>query len=505
MLIMSMVFHDYAKDRVGWFFGLTGPQALAVVCAGAPALWAFSAKDWPLVAALLAGWVLVGLLVVAPVHGRSATGWAAASVRFALGAVLGWTAWRSKASRGAIDELGEPDLPGVLSGTAVHDGPPVGPQQRRIAIIQHHPSRTWAVTAMVEHAGITTADAAERDRNAHGLAELLDACARTDLITEVSFLVRTVPEDGAARSQYLADHRRPGSLGTVRRINDDLAVSLTRAAVKTESFITVVVPEAPLAKAAKETGGGLDGRARALYLAMGEVEAHLRGSIQMGWVRWLTSPELAAAVRTGFAPGDADSITAAVLAHDKDAHVNADVPWAMAGPSGADLAMRHYSHDAWNSISSTIRLPDKGAVMGALAPVLMPSQAGERRALLVVYPVLDTIRAERHAESAQWGADMSEGLREKMGVRTRARQRRQLARTRQLDENLARGNALIRPYAIATVTVPKTVRVAEYGRRLDAAVRQAGFAPMRLDLVQDAAFAASCIPLGVSLSTTRQG
>jgi hypothetical protein len=36
--------------------------------------------------------------------------------------------------------------------------------------------------------------------------------------------------------------------------------------------------------------------------------------------------------------------------------VNADVPWAHAGPSGADLTARHYSHDAWHSISATVKL-----------------------------------------------------------------------------------------------------------------------------------------------------
>ena len=69
-----------------------------------------------------------------------------------------------------------------------------------------------------------------------------------------------------------------------------------------------------------------------------------------------------------------------------------------------------------------------------------------------------------------------------------------------MDDKLARGNAMTRPYAVCTVTVAKTVRVAEYARRLDAAVRRAGFAPLRLDLSQDAAFAASTIPLGISLS-----
>ena len=85
-------------------------------------------------------------------------------------------------------------------------------------------------------------------------------------------------------------------------------------------------------------------------------------------------------------------------------------------------------------------------------------------------------------------------------MKVRARQRAETAKARGVDVQLARGSCLTRPYAVATVTVPKTVRVAEYGRRLDAAVRRAGFAPLRLDLAHDVAFAASAVPLGVSLT-----
>ena len=91
----------------------------------------------------------------------------------------------------------------------------------------------------------------------------------------------------------------------------------------------------------------------------------------MTTVESLTSPQRAAACRTGFAPGDRAGIIDALTAHTTAPSVNADVPWAMAGPSGADPAARHYSHDAWNSISATIKLPVKGAAMGALAPILL--------------------------------------------------------------------------------------------------------------------------------------
>ena len=54
--------------------------------------------------------------------------------------------------------------------------------------------------------------------------------------------------------------------------------------------------------------------------------------------------------------------------------------------------------------------------------------------------------------------------------------------------------------AVATITVPNSLPIAEYSRRLDSATRTAGFTPQRLDLSHDVGFAASTLPLGVSLA-----
>jgi hypothetical protein len=140
--------------------------------------------------------------------------------------------------------------------------------------------------------------------------------------------------------------------------------------------------------------------------------------------------------------------------------------------------------------------------MGALAPVLTPGEAGERRSFLVAYPVLRQTAADRRTANSEWAADLGEELRTRARVKQRARSRAETAKARGVDTKLARGSALTRPYAICTVTVPKTARVTEYGRRLDAAIRRAGFAPLRLDLAQDVGFAASTVPLGISLTRT---
>ena len=118
------------------------------------------------------------------------------------------------------------------------------------------------------------------------------------------FCVRTVPDDGAERDLWIAQHRRPGGPAMSRQVNDDLRSGLVSASVRTEAFVTLVVPETRIAKPAREAGGGLDGRARVLYSLMGEVEAQLRGGMSMTSVTWLTSPALALVCRTGFAPTD---------------------------------------------------------------------------------------------------------------------------------------------------------------------------------------------------------
>ena len=500
---MNHVYDDYSRARIGFFFGLTGWQLTAVGLGVLPVLWATSRGDWAAAGAFLATWLALAAVVVTPIRGRSATGWLVAVTAYAAGTLTGWTRFRARASTGSTEDLAEVDLPGVLAGIEVHEAPPAGPDQRRVALIQNHTVRTWAVTASVTHPGIGWSDPATRDRYGAGLATLLDAAARTELVDEIVIVVRTVPEDGAERDQWITRHRRPDAPTLARAVNDDLQTHLTGACVRTEAFLTLVVPETRLAKPGKEAGGGLDGRARVLTSLTGEVEALLHGALGMTSVTWLTSPQLAAACRTGFAPGDRAGIIDALTAQGTDPTVNADVPWAMAGPSGADQAPRHYSHDAWNSLSATVKLPVKGAAMGALAPVLTPTEPGERRCVLVAYPILSDSAANRQSASSEWAADMGDGLRTKAKVKPRTKAVDEAAKVRGLDRKLARGNALSTPYAIATVTVPKTARISEYGRALDSAIRRAGFAPLRLDLSQDVAFAASTIPLGVSL--TRKG
>lgn len=496
---MAAVYSEYTRDRVGMFFGLTGVQLAILVAAAGPTLWMVHLGRWPEALGMMLAWCVVFVLVVVPVRGRSATAWLLALAAHLTGVVLRWTPWRSKAATGTVEKLDEADLPGILNGVRVHDGPPQGATNTRVALIQNHASRSWAVTAAITHAGLALADDAERDAQAKGLTAVINACTRNGNISHLVFTIRSTPDDGAERREWLAGHQPAHVPNLARVVNNELAITVGKASVRTEQFITVVVPEAALTKQAKEFGRGLDGRARAMSMVMTEVAGHLRDQLRVSQVDWLTSPQLAAVVRSGFAPGDRAGIVEALAARATDDGVNADVPWAQAAAAGADTAIRHYRHDAWQSISATLQLPDKGARIGALASVVVPTEFDERRCLAVVYSIVPESVADRQAQSGEWKADLADSLRTKAGVRSRARDRIAAARARGLDGKLASGNALVRPYAVASVTVPATAPIAQFGRLLDTSIRRAGFAPLRLDMSQDAGFAAATIPLGVIL------
>ena len=111
--------------------------------------------------------------------------------------------------------------------------------------------------------------------------------------------------------------------------------------------------------------------------------------------------------------------------------------------------------------------------------------------------------ADRMVGSESMSADLPAEVRRKSGFKVRASHRRDAARVDSQDIRLADGNALVRVAIAAAVTVPNTWSITDYARRLESAVTGSGFIPLRLDLAQDAGFAAAAIPLGIGLPTRR--
>ena len=168
----------------------------------------------------------------------------------------------------------------------------------------------------------------------------------------------------------------------------------------------------------------MTGRARILYGVLGEVEARLLGAIGCTQVTWLEAAELAVAIRTGFEPGDAPALADAAIHHAHDDHDRRRCPGGRrrtdpCGHRAAGLPPRRLA-----VVTATILLPRKGAVMGALARALVPSQIGERRSLTVFYRPVGPGAADRSTGRAEMSAAMAAEMRRKVGRVERARERR---------------------------------------------------------------------------------
>lgn len=496
-------FDGYTTPKTGVIWGLTVPQLLFLSTATFPTWIAISAQRWLAAVLWVPVWLLLLFLTVVPLGGRPAVGWLAAAAGFAWAGIRGWLRFNSRAATGTLRDLDVLDMPGALAGVEIIDGPPTGLLQRRVAVIKNAVTRTWAITARIEHDGITRATDQTCNRYADGLTELLDAAARGEMIQELHLMVRTTPDDCTEREMWLRANITPDApVTSVATQIEQLRWS--QAGVRTESFITIVVPDARLGKEARHMGGASDGRMNTLMSLAAEIGAVVAGPMGAREVTWLTSPELAQVVRLGFAPGDRPALVQAAAEAHTSAGMVASVPWALAGPSQAHAAVRHYAHDAWHSVTATVKLPERGAAMGGMGHVLAPSEAVERRTVAIVFPIEKQSAADRKAAQQEFGQSLGQGLKDRLGVRTGAKDQRQQAKLDRVEVQLAMGATMSHPYALCCTTVPATAPIGEFGRRLEASIRRGGMAPQRLDMSQDLAFVSATIPLGISLSNGRR-
>jgi hypothetical protein len=490
----SAHYGEWSPERSPWLGGLTGTAWMVVIIAGLPELVAINNHAWAWMGLWLGVWVLATAGVAVPVRGRVAAVWVKDVVLHQIGGAMGWSVWRSRAASGEVEDPQQADLPGVLAGVRVHDGPPYGPMLVRTALVQHLAHQTWCVVARIAHPGIGMAEPGHRDLMGEGLAGLLEGAVTSDLVSVIALQVRTVPDDGAERRAWQRQNLRADAPPLALRIDQELSASGQGAGVRKEAWVSVVIPDSKIARQARAAGGGSDGIGRVLASLMNEIESTLTGSIGCTRVDWLDSAELSRAIRTGFAPAERAGLMDAALSSAYQ------LPIAAAGPMQAPASpARHYVHDAWSSISYTLMLPQRGAVMGALAPVMAPATAGERRCLTIFYSPIDARHADRLVGRASMSATTAAATRDRMGFASRAAHHRDAARVADTDEQLAGGRALIRAAAVASVTVPSTWPVEDHGRRLEASVRASGFTPLRLDLAQDTGFVAAAIPLGIGL------
>lgn len=482
------------KEGSGWIAGLTAPQALLILAACVPVLLAVSGNDWSAALGWLAGAAIVAVLVAVPVRGRPAFRWLTDLVMFETGVVMRWSPWQSKAAAGTVTDPDTADLPGVLSRLAFHDGPPLG--DRRICLIHDTAEGRWGATARLTHTGVGMLSDEECERLAAQLGSMLVGLGHREVVDRVSLLVRTVPDDGTEYAVWRARHEHPDAPDLARRVTAEIDRDLASVSVRTELFVTVSGTEATLRRPAKAAGGGVAGRGYALYRVLDGVADSLR-ALGVASVSWLSTAEMAEAVRTGFNPAAAAALRYQQLTGA--AERGEGLPVSQAGPAFAPSpAARSYQHDGFSSVSYAVQPPPSGTVFGSLGPLLAVRTAGERRALQIHYEVMPQAEASREAKRARFRDNVVSDVKAARGFSASAEDRRRRGGSYEQESAVAAGHALVRYTVASCLTVPSDWNLEDHAAKLenDASGR---FRLLRLELVQDAAFVAAALPVGVGL------
>jgi hypothetical protein len=61
---MSMTYHEYNRDRIGWFFGLSGWQLAVLAATALPVFLCLQRGAWSAALLFTLGWVLVMIITV---------------------------------------------------------------------------------------------------------------------------------------------------------------------------------------------------------------------------------------------------------------------------------------------------------------------------------------------------------------------------------------------------------------------------------------------------------
>ncbi|WP_019819437.1 SCO6880 family protein [Saccharomonospora saliphila] len=485
------------REQVGWVCGLTPVQALSCVALATPVVWAASNGRFGDAAVLLLVCGLFAVLVVVPVRGRPACRWLWHFVLYQVGLVRGWSTWQSKASAGVPVDPDEPDLPGVLQRFEFPDGP-LYRDRGRVCLIHDTSEGRWGATARLTHTGVGMLSDEQCDQLASRLGTLLLSLGHRDVVDRLSLVVRTVPDDGTDYQLWRGEHTARDAPRLSRAVTDELDDVVGVASVRHEAFVTVSGPEDKLRRPAAAAGGGVAGRALALYRVLDGVEDPLK-ALGVQTVHWLNGAGMAEALRTGFNPAARASLTAT------HRHGAGGLEKAAAGPTEAPPPTpRAYTHDGFTTVSYTALMPESGTVFGSLGPLLAVRTPGERRTVAIHYEVLDARRAHRQVRSNRFRSTVLRSWKAGEGFTTTAADDREAAGARTQERAVAAGHSLVRFSVAASVTVPNGWNVEDHAARLenDASGR---FRLLRMDLAQDSTFAVACLPIGLGLPRNRRG
>jgi hypothetical protein len=282
-----------SQQRKGVLLGFSGPRLVALALALTLTVGALFTRGLP---GLLLALPVVTVLVAAGfvrIGGRVAVEWTPVAGHWALRRALHQDIYLVRPAKPR--PAGTLALPGDAAALRLHVDTISG------AAMIHDPHRhTLTATIAVTHPAFVLLDAADQARRVTAWGRALAAMSRTGHIAAVQVLETTMPDNGAAITDYWRTHRVTGDSWPARTYAEFIHNAAPSSA-KHHSQVALTLDLRKAARAIGQAGHGLAGAAAVLRQHMAVLDAALR-TADLHPVGWLSDTELATQLRAAYDP-----------------------------------------------------------------------------------------------------------------------------------------------------------------------------------------------------------
>lgn len=385
------------------------------------------------------------------------------------------------------------DMPGDLVNVrmlsaAAPDG------QSRIGLCVDEVAGTVTAALLTYGTPVVLEEEAEQDARLQEWEAVMEStCEEDSAISRWQLLFRSMPDSSNAAQAYWAENA-VNRESLPAKVLYELVSTAAPTAQRHEVFVVVAFDLRRLEADIKATGG--DDAAIGVVV----VERLLDFERQVMEARipvqgWLSPSQYSAVIHTQYDP---DSLAL----YDLQSGGKGELDPRAAGPAATERQWQLYQHDS--AVSSTIwvhEMPRRAVSANWLSTLLQ--QTDVRRSISLIVEPLPVAAAERSISNQRLAAAGNKYVKERHGFVVDARTERELAASRQLDDELAMGAGYFRYLMLITVTAPNPEKL----RRSVAAVRRrltrARCSSMVLYAEQDQGFNAGALPLARGLRPMR--
>ncbi|MFJ2739653.1 SCO6880 family protein [Streptomyces sp. NPDC087440] len=470
------------RSRRGIILGLSLAQLLLV--SAALALLLLTVLTTGLLGSLVLTplWAAVVALVAIRRHGRSLIDWAPIVLRYAQRRRSGQTLWLARpVSRPRQDGLLH--LPGTAASLSVVTP---GDSVNGAAAVHDPHHQTLTAVARVTSRAFALLDPAVQNHHVNSWGRALAGIARSGHVATVQVLERTVPDSGDTLTRHWAQHGQPQT-PVAGEIYAELVASAGPAAAPHETYLAIALDLRAAKRLIAQAGGGLPGAFTVMEQTTAAISQAARNA-GLTVTGWLTSREIAAALRTAYDP----KALGALQQWSESGRAEADP--AAAGPVvqveeydrlGTDTA-RHVTYwiENWPRVE-----------MGAGFLHGMMYTAGVRRSLSLIYAPqrLESALRDVQRKKAAIVADANE--RSRRGQVDSEEDSVEYADVKNRERQLIAGHADVALTGLVTVTAETDALLDSACAHIETAAVTAGVDLRRLVFQQPEAFALAALPL----------